>query len=534
MAGLHGSFDAFDPVPPAYTAVNLFQQEARTMKRFISHLVSVVACAALVACGGGADKGSSASGPAVTPPVVTPPVVTPPAVVLQSVSVSPATVSLRVGDSQSFVASGNYSDGSTKPLTTGVVWAVSGAALGINPTTGLGTALAVGTTMVTATVGGAVGSAAVAVVPASVSGAAYKAVAAGHYHTLAVRNDGELLAWGWNRNGQLGDATRVDKLQPTRISAGTQWKSVAAGEFHSLAIKSDGTLWAWGLNIDGQLGLGVGDTTLRTVPVQVNADTDWHAVAAGKNHSLALKGDPTKELTLWAWGRNASGQLGIAAGDTTNRYVPTPVGVAKDWRLIAAGDDHSLAIKNGDELWSWGLNADGQLGDGTTVSKQIPTQVDTTNLPNAQNKQWVKVAGGAAHTLAVRNDGSLYVWGSNANAQLGNGLPGPVLSPVRLGADNNWQFVAAGAAHSVAKRSNGTLWLWGGNASGELGNGATTTVQTAPAQLGTGRDWANPVASLNSTFVLANNDLLWGWGRNTEGQQGNGTVLNVLSPAVVP
>lgn len=482
------------------------------MTRFLSHLFWSVVCVGLVACGGGAEKGGSS-----TPT---------PATVLQAISITPPSLSLTVGNTQAFVATGTYSDGSSAALTSGVVWGSSGPAVSINAGTGVATAVSAGMATVTASVGTVVGSASVAATALPVVGTPYRSVAAGHFHTLGVRNDGTLYAWGLNQHGQLGDATLVDKTAPVRIGSDTHWTQVAAGEYHSLAIKSDGTLWAWGLNIDGQLGHAVGDTTRRTVPVQVGSDTDWMAVAAGKNHSLALKND----FSLWAWGRNASGQLGVAAGDTSNRYVPTAVGSDTDWMAIAAGADHSLALKNANSLWAWGLNASGQLGDNTTVRKEVPTAVDATNSPNTQ---WVTVSAGGAHTLAVRNDGALFVWGSNAQSQLGNGLAGPLLTPTRLGLEADWQLVAAGGTHSVAKKRDGSLWTWGSNTHGQLGNG-TVSVVTAPGRLGTARDWSNPVAGWDSTFGQRNSDQLWGWGRNTEGQQGNGNLLNVLAPAVVP
>lgn len=482
------------------------------MKRLFWLLLGSMVGAGLLACGGGADKGGASSVQGVA--------------VLQSISVAPAGVSLAVGGTQAFVATGLYSDGSSSPLLNGVVWGSSSASVLVNTGMGLTTAVSAGTATVTASAGGVAGTASVVVTPITVTGAAYRSVAAGHFHTLGVRSDGALYAWGQNQHGQLGDATLVDKSVPVRIGTDVNWTQVSAGEYHSLALKTDGTLWAWGLNIDGQLGHAVGDATRRTVPVQVGTDKDWLAVAAGKNHSLALKSD----FSLWAWGRNATGQLGVAVGDISNRYVPTAVGADKDWMSIAAGADHSLALKNTNALWAWGLNANGQLGDNTVVRKEVPTAVDATQSPNTQ---WVAVAAGGAHTLAVRNDGALFVWGSNAQSQLGNGAAGPVLIPTRLGNDTDWQWVAAGGAHSVAKRRDGSLWTWGSGAQGQLGNGALAVAAT-PARVDSAKDWAMPFAGWDNSFGLRNNQQLWGWGRNTEGQQGNGNWFNVMAPTAVP
>lgn len=493
------------------------------MKRILSRLLVSASCAILLACGGGADKGTSPP-PTQTVPVVPPPVLPPPpAPVLQSIAVTPANVSLNIGDSQTLSAVGVYSDGNRSGLATGVVWSASGAAASVNAA-GVVSAVALGNATVSATLGGVVGSASIAVTPVPVVGTPYKSVAVGYFHTLAVRTDGALYAWGWNRSGQLGDATRLDRTAPTRIGSGSDWTAVAAGEYHSLAIKADGTLWAWGLNTDGQLGLG--DTNLRLQPVQVGKDKNWTAVVAGKNHTLALKSD----ATLWAWGRNFNGQLGVAANDVSNRTMPTQVGAATTWTAVAAGADHSLALQ-GNVLWAWGLNDDGQLGDNTVVQKTVPTAVDGTNTPNTQ---WAAVAGGGRHTLAVRTDSALFVWGSNAQSQLGSGLAGPVLVPTRWGLGADWELVAAGATHSLAKKRDGTLWVWGDNARGQLGSPSLPAVVATPTQLGSATDWAQPLAGLDTSFVQRNNNQMLGWGRNGEGQLGNGTLADLLAPAVVP
>jgi hypothetical protein len=154
---------------------------------------------------------------------------------------------------------------------------------------------------------------------------------------------------------------------------------IAAGSNYSLALKRDGTLWAWGYNGSGQLGLG--DYNSRATPTQVGTSTDWIAIAAGYSHSLALKRDGT----LWAWGYNGLGQLGL--GDYTSRNIPTQVGTSTDWIAIAAGASHSLAIKRDGTLWAWGYNGYGQLGLGDTTNRLTPTQVGTST-------DWIAIAAG--------------------------------------------------------------------------------------------------------------------------------------------
>ena len=155
--------------------------------------------------------------------------------------------------------------------------------------------------------------------PSGATGETVKSqIAAGSYHTLAIKSDGTLWAWGYNYSGQLGDGTTSNKTTPVQIGTGTNWSQIAAGGYHTLAIKSDGTLWAWGYNSYGQLGDGAsGGGNYKTTPVQIGTGTNWSQIAAGGYHTLAIKSDGT----LWAWG-NYYGQLGDAtAWKETPQYI---------------------------------------------------------------------------------------------------------------------------------------------------------------------------------------------------------------------
>ncbi|NJK43908.1 MAG: hypothetical protein HC933_06125 [Pleurocapsa sp. SU_196_0] len=186
-------------------------------------------------------------------------------------------------------------------------------------------------------------------------------VAAGGYHSLAVRADGTVWAWGNNVSGQLGDGSNESRNAAVQTRNLNGVTSVTAGEYHSLALKNDGTVWAWGDNEDGQLG---DDTdTARTTPVQVSSLTGIVAIAAGNSHSLALKNDGT----VWAWGMNSDGALGDGSLET--RISPVPVKNLENIVAIAAGGFHSLALRDDGAIWAWGYNADGQLGDATQTNR---------------------------------------------------------------------------------------------------------------------------------------------------------------------
>jgi alpha-tubulin suppressor-like RCC1 family protein len=401
------------------------------------------------------------------------------------------------------------------------------------------------------------------------TGTNWTAVAAGGSHALALRSGGTLWAWGYNDYGQLGNGTTTDQTAPVQIGSDTNWTSVTAGSYHSTALKSDGTLWCWGRNNYSQLGDGT--TTQRNAPLQIGTDYKWTAVSAGNNHTTAVKSDGT----LWTWGDNTNGQLGIdsttikttpfqikisrvvafsaggahtlavlsdgllyawgdnyygqvgngAKGDQLN---PDQIGssvISADARKIEGGLYHSTIIKSNGTLWGMGRNNNGQLGDGTTVNKNLPTQVGTET-------RWASVSAGYYHTVAIKAYGTLWAWGYNYYGQLGDGTTTQQPSPVQIGTDSKWVAVSAGSYHNVAIKSDGTLWAWGYNYYGQLGDG-TTTQQTAPVQIGTDNKWVAVSAGTYHTVALKSDGTLWAWGYNYYGQLGNGTTTNTTTPTQI-
>ncbi len=351
-----------------------------------------------------------------------------------------------------------------------------------------------------------------------------RSASGGNGHSVAIKPDGTLWVWGVNSSGQLGLGASDSLAHPlaTQIGTGFQWLAASAGNLHTLAVRADGTLWACGANINGQLGDGT--TIQRNGLVQIGTDNQWRRVSAGSTHSFGLKADGT----LWAWGNNAFGQLGD--GTTTARFAPIQIGTATNWRtVIAAGSNsYSLALRTDGTLWAWGVNGNGQLGDGTTTTRLAPVQIGTAT--------WVEVAVGNQNALAIRSDGTLWAWGLNSSGQLGDGTTTQRLSPVQIGTDNRWTSVA-GYNHTLATKSDGSLWAWGSGFYGQLGDGAST-IRTSPAQVGASLAWASvvPLALSNHSLAIAADGTLFGFGNASSGQIGlawrNQLVPDVLLPAL--
>jgi alpha-tubulin suppressor-like RCC1 family protein len=471
-----------------------------SVRAYSLFLLTVLSLLALLAgCGGGGSSADAGSSTATA--------------TLKSIVVTPANSVVAVGTTKQFTATGTYSDGKSSAISTGVTWSAAGNNATIVFTSGLVTGKTVGTETITATVDGVKGSTTLLVK------APWVAVSAGGSHTVARKADGSIVAWGWNRSGQLGDGSTIDKFTPTPVSGGaTTWTMIAAGEFHTVALRSDGTLWAWGFNQNGQLGDGT--TTDRSIPVKIGTASNWAAVAAGKAHTMAVKTDGT----LWTWGRNFSGQLGD--GTTVDKLIPTKVTItgvlAKD---VAAGESHSVMRTTAGKVYAWGGNDAGQVGNGATTNAPAPVEVSGANV-------YVSIAAGGQHTLAIRQDGALFGWGDNEFGQVGieADTNDNVLAPTRVGKDSDWATITGGGLHSMAIRTDGTLWTWGANADGQLGDG-TLSGNALPKKLGQDNNWTGVSGGKAHSYALKGDGSMWRWGRNLEGQLGTGsTSANQLTP----
>jgi len=247
-----------------------------------------------------------------------------------------------------------------------------------------------------------------------------QAIAAGGLHSLILLDDGTVMAFGYNANGQLGDGSTTTRLTPVRVDLGdNKAQAIAAGAGHSLVLLDDGTVRAFGYNANGELGDG--STTNRLTPVRVNlGGNKAQAIAAGGLHSLVLLDDGT----VRAFGRNSNGQLGD--GSTTNWLTPVRVNLGGNKaQAIAAGDHHSLILLDDGTVMAFGGNSHGQLGDGSTTNRLTPVRV------NLGSNKAQAIAAGYYHSLILLDDGTVMAFGYNAHGELGDGSTTNRLTPVR-------------------------------------------------------------------------------------------------------
>jgi len=369
-----------------------------------------------------------------------------------------------------------------------------------------------------------------------------------------------LAAWGFNEDGQLGDGTTVQRYVPVDVAdhgvlRGKTIIQVARGYYHSLALCTDGTVAGWGRNFTGEVGDNT--TRQRQEPVAVVKATGALkgkrvvAIAAGETHSLALCSDGT----VAAWGFNADGQLGD--NGPIERSVPVAVNAVsgtsalagKSVVAIAAGSSHSLALCSDGTVVAWGYNSSGQLGDNSSLQRQVPVAVNVAPGVSAlAGKSVIAIAAGSGHSLALCDDGTVAAWGYATFGQLGNNSTLHRYVPVEVNAvagmsalaGKSVSAIAAGGYHSLALCHDGTVAAWGLNHVGQLGDKSTlarvvpvaVSMETGTSALA-GKVVVAVAAGHDHSLALCSDGRVAVWGGNDEGQLGNGNISDRKVPVGV-
>jgi alpha-tubulin suppressor-like RCC1 family protein len=283
---------------------------------------------------------------------------------------------------------------------------------------------------------------------------------------------------------------------------------------HTLLLTKDSTMWSWGINTFGVLGLG--NTSQTSIPTRVDLVSNWIKISTGLQSSFAIKADST----LWAWGTAKFSRLGI---DTSAVYlsIPTQVGSSSKWQSVIAGNKHGLALKADSTLWAWGENAFAEVGDGTTVTKSTPVLINS-------DKDWKQIEAGnntSSMSMGIKNNGTLWGWGRGFFGDTSIQYQMPFKTPRQIGKDSNWKKIVIGWEQCMALKTDSTLWTWGtANTQGALGDSGLA-YRLWPKQIMPADKFINITAMQTSIAVRADGKV-FGCGRNREGQLGLGDTID--------
>ena len=383
---------------------------------------------------------------------------------------------------------------------------------------------------------------------------AWTTISTGWRHSLGLRADGSLWAWGQNDIGELGIGVFEDRSSPVRVGSASNWTFVnAGGRFSesSMAIQANGTLWIWGqsdlgaLSAPVQVGQGTRwkqasrnlfsgtgwisiaeDGTLWSaatdmdLPTPMDAPGPWASFSEGEAH-WALKVDgslwspystpPTQAGADTDWAAvfsDGSNNLGLKQDGTLWEIAiypgPTPMDLGAGWASVSIGSSHFVGLKTDGSAWTWGGNSYGELATGAMDPSSTPTRVGT-------GERWKLVSAGSYHTILVAENGKALAAGRNTNGQLGNGASARSFVPLQVAPATGWESVSTSGVHSLATRTDGTLWAWGENSNGELGL-PSVALTNVPVQVGTADTWREVATTYGYSVALTNDGRLWEWG----------------------
>jgi len=438
-----------------------------------------------------------------------------------SITVAPDSVALLLGDSAQFTATvRDLSDRTVDNRT--VHWASNDPRVARISSDGLVSAVGTGFTTIT---GESEGHSYESVVTVTVE---LTSISAGRSHTCGTTSTGRTACWGANGEGGLGDGTIFSSRSPVLVLDGIHLQSVTAGGTQTCGLTEGGAAYCWGANWSAQLGSGQFDMDNHAVPTEVSGHGAYELVALGHRHACASSLDGT----ISCWGGGILGQLGNGTATSVCPAVPepcnpTPVGVTSSvrFRSVAAGRDYSCGLSDTGEAFCWGDNTFGMLGDGTTVSRSVPTQV-------LGGLSFSSITAGTWHTCGLTAGGEAYCWGINNAGQLGTGSTDDSPTPQAVIGGHFFSEISAGGEFTCGIAADGTVQCWGRNDWGELGNGSLNS-SSVPLPVAGGFSFGSLDAGRTHVCAIAVFGTAFCWGYNRSGQLGAGPAAGYLIPTRV-
>jgi len=338
-------------------------------------------------------------------------------------------------------------------------------------------------------------------------------ISGGYKHSCGLLSNGSIMCWGLNTDGQIGDGTTTSpRKNPVFVNTTESFVSIAGGIYHTCGLLSNGSMMCWGRNSNGQIGDGT-TTTPRKNPVFVNTTESFVSITAGSYHTCGLLSNGS----MMCWGYNNYGQIGDGT-ENEDRLNPVFVNSTESFVSITAGNAHTCGLLSNGSMMCWGRNNYGQIGNGSASADVLnPVFVNSTD-------SFVSITGGDYHNCGLLENGSMMCWGRNTDGQIGNGSAGGnALNPVFVNTTESFVSITGGESHTCSLLSNGSSMCWGRNDEGQIGDGTNGTDRLNPVFVNTTESFVSITGVGQHTCGLLSNGSSMCWGYNSDGQIGDGT-----------
>lgn len=357
----------------------------------------------------------------------------------------------------------------------------------------------------------------------------FTTISAGRGVTCGLIPGGKAYCWGTNFAGQLGvGSPNYNHSTPVPVTGGLVFSDIAAGE-HTCGITLTSAAYCWGQNTNGQLGIGTAHNlgTLVGTPRAVQGSYAFEAIGVGNRHTCGL----SSVGKAHCWGLNNNGQLGT--GTVVDHLSPVAVSGNLNFSALTSGgaSSHTCALTSSGTAYCWGWNSQGQLGDGTQVSRSVPVVVQGGLV-------FASISAGGSHTCGITTSGNAYCWGDNSYGGLGDGTTTRRLTPTQIQGGLVFAGLTAGSSFTCGRTSAGSAYCWGYNGEssglrGRLGDGTTVTHRTLPTPVVGGHAFVALTAGGSHACGLKASGAAYCWGGNAAGAIGNATTTDQLSPVLV-